>query len=92
MKGLQELSCRRRVAVLLDYLDRELPAAQRKLVSAHRRTCGSCGAFLASLERTVSLLRALGRGAKPPQSAHRALLAALARGSSGAPSKTAKRR
>lgn len=77
MKRLQESSCRRRVAVLLDYLDRELPAAQRKLVYAHRRSCRGCGSLLRSLERTVRLLRALKRGVKAPESSRLALLAAL---------------
>lgn len=79
MKSLEGMSCRRRVAILLDYLDRELPAQQRKLVLAHRRSCRSCRAFLASLERTVRLLRALKREARPPERSRKALVASLNR-------------
>ncbi len=74
---LERSSCRRRVALLLDYLDRELPASERKLLARHRASCRSCAGLLASLERTVRTLRALKRTSKPPVSARRALAAAL---------------
>ena len=80
---LEALSCRRRVALLLDYLDRELPASERKVLARHRVSCRSCGALLASLERTVRTLRALKRRSAAPDSARRALRAALTRASLG---------
>lgn len=77
---LEKLSCRRRVALLCDYLDEELPAAQRRVVAAHRKSCLPCARVLESLERTVSALRGLKRGVRPPAAARRSLLAALRRG------------
>ncbi len=76
---LEKLSCRRRVALLLDYLDANVPAAQRKVLARHRRSCRSCAGLLASLRRTVSALRALKRPARPSESSRRALRAALSR-------------
>lgn len=75
---LESLSCRRRVALLLDSLDRELPASERKLLARHRAVCRSCAGLLAGLERTVRTLRALKKASKPPASARRALRSALA--------------
>ncbi|HAZ09073.1 MAG TPA: hypothetical protein DCZ01_11275 [Elusimicrobia bacterium] len=74
---LERLACRRRVALLLDYLDRELPASEHKLLARHRASCRSCASLLASLERTVRILQALKRTYKPPVTARRALAAAL---------------
>ncbi len=74
--SLEKLSCRERVELLCDYLDRELPAAQRRLVEEHRRSCRSCAALLRSLTRTARALRAL-KTAKPPASARQALLRSL---------------
>lgn len=74
---LDALSCRRRVALLLDYLDRELPASARKAMARHRASCRSCAALLAGLERTVRVLRALKRGGAAPDDARRRLRAAL---------------
>ena len=74
---LENLSCRRRLALLLDYLDRELPAKERKLLSRHRASCRSCASLLKTVEHTVRTLRALKRASKPPASARRALAASL---------------
>ncbi|MDE2490787.1 MAG: hypothetical protein KGM24_08055 [Elusimicrobia bacterium] len=79
MKELEKLSCRRRVALLCDYLDGELPAASRRLVAAHRRSCLPCAQVLASLERTVRALKGLRGDAKPPAASRRTLKTALAR-------------
>lgn len=73
---LERLSCRKRVALLCDYLDRTLPAAQRRAVAAHRRSCLPCREVLASLERTVQVLKGL-KSSKVPASARRAWRAAL---------------
>ena len=76
---LERLSCRKRVERLCDYLDKVLPAGERKAVAGHRRSCRPCAELLASLQRTVSTLKALKRRSKAPVSARRALRAALAR-------------
>lgn len=79
LKGmdLKSLSCRRRVALLCDYLDGELPAPQRRVVAAHRRSCLPCAQVLASLERTLAALRGLKGGAGVPARAKSGLKAAL---------------
>lgn len=75
---LENLSCRRRLTLLLDYLDRELPAPQHRLLSRHRASCRSCASLLKTVEHTVRTLKALKRASPPPASARRALRASLA--------------
>lgn len=74
---LEKLTCRRRVGLLLDYLDRELSASERKLLDRHRSSCRSCAALLKTLESTVRTLKVLKRKASPPSAARRALAASL---------------
>ncbi len=76
---LELLSCRKRVALLCDYLDAELPANQRRIIAAHRRSCRPCSDLLASLERTVRTLRLLKSRSRVPLPTRRGLRAALAR-------------
>ena len=76
---LERLSCRKRLALLCDYLDKELSESERKVVDEHRRSCRPCSELLASLRRTVQTLRKLKRRSKAPPSARRKLRAALAR-------------
>ena len=75
---LERLSCRKRVALLCDYLDKELPNFERKVISKHRRSCRPCSELLASLQRTVQTLRKLNSQTSIPLSARRRLRAALA--------------
>lgn len=77
MKKLEAMSCRRRLGLLLDYLDKELPAPQRKLLARHRASCRSCASLLKTVEHTVKTLKALKQASPPPASARRALAAAL---------------
>ena len=76
---LERLSCRERVERLCAYLDEDLPPAQRTLIARHRRSCRPCSELLASLERTVSTLKALKRRSKAPAPAREAWRAALAK-------------
>ncbi len=75
---LENLSCRRRLALLLDYLDKELPAKERALLARHRASCRSCASLLKTVEHAVRTLKALKKTSPPPASARRALRAALA--------------
>lgn len=75
--NLKTLSCRKRVALLCDYLDGELTAPQRRVVAAHRRSCLPCAQVLASLERTLAALRGLKAGGGVPARARAGLKAAL---------------
>ncbi len=76
---LEGLSCRKRVELLCDYLDSELPAKARKAIAAHRRSCLPCSEVLASLTRTLRLVKTLKTPQKAPAAARRALHDALAR-------------
>ena len=75
--NLKGLSCRKRVELLCDYLDRELPPKARRAIAAHRRSCLPCAQVLAGLTRTVRLMKALRTRVKAPASARRALRSAL---------------
>lgn len=80
---LERLSCRKRVALLCDYLDKELPPSRRQAIAEHRRSCLPCSELLASLRRTVQTLKRLKRlksRSRAPLSARRKLREALARG------------
>lgn len=79
MKKLETMSCRRRLSLLLDYLDKELPAKERQLLVRHRAACRSCASLLKTVEHTVRTLKALKKASPPPASARRSLRAALAR-------------
>lgn len=74
---LEKMSCRRRLGLLLDYLDKELPAPQRKILARHRAACRSCASLLKTVEHTVRTLRALKKRTPPPAAARRALAASL---------------
>lgn len=75
---LERLSCRKRVALLCDYLDKELPPSQREIIAGHRRSCRPCSELLRSLQRTVQTLRKIKERSKVPASARRKLRDALA--------------
>lgn len=62
---LEKISCRRRLALLCDYLDGELSPSARRLIAAHRRSCLPCAQVLKSLERTVFALRATKKSLAP---------------------------
>jgi hypothetical protein len=51
---------------LSEYLERELPAAERAQIGAHLESCGDCDRELNELSATVSLLRGLPEPALPP--------------------------
>lgn len=74
---LNKLSCRKRVALLCDYLDGELSPSQRRVIAAHRRSCLPCAQVLASLKRTVAALRGLKSSLRAPSAARRHLRIAL---------------
>lgn len=74
---LETMSCRRRLTLLLDYLDKELPAKERRLLTRHRAACRSCASLLKTVEHTVRTLKALKKASPPPACARRALAASL---------------
>jgi anti-sigma factor RsiW len=61
------LRCSEVLALLSDYLDRELGAADREGVEAHLRGCDRCARFGGELRATVRALREhLLAGSAPP--------------------------
>lgn len=76
----KRLSCRKRLELLCDYLDKELPPEARKAVAAHRRSCLPCAEILTGLTRTVGLLKTLRGRQRAPASARRAWKKTLAEG------------
>ena len=76
---MEKLSCRKRVKLLCDYLDRRVPAAERSRIAAHRRSCRPCSELLASLERTISTLKSLKHRTKAPASLRSTLRRTLRR-------------
>jgi anti-sigma factor RsiW len=62
------LSCSDVLARLSDYMDGELPAAERARVEEHLRGCDGCARFGGELSATVRALRAhLARPAEVPR-------------------------
>lgn len=78
MKKLEGMSCRRRLALMCDYLDGELPPSAKRVIAAHRRSCRPCGQVLASLKRTVAALRASKKTSKLTAAARLRLRSRLA--------------
>lgn len=50
-------TCDEIVALLSDYLDRDLPAEACEAVGAHLASCAKCGEELDALRRTVRMCR-----------------------------------
>jgi anti-sigma factor RsiW len=65
MKGL--VACVDGVAVLMDYLEDALAAADREVVEAHVSGCPRCVAFIESYRRTPGILRAATEAALPEE-------------------------
>ena len=74
------MTCREVVDFLMQYLDGELPAAQRMVFEGHLAECGCCRKFMDSYKRTVELAHDCPckdpRGEKPPEELVRAILEA----------------
>lgn len=70
--------CRDVEPLLSAWLDRSLPDAQKTAVDAHLDGCGPCSADAASLQRTMTLLRAVPVRALPPDVRSALLASAVA--------------
>lgn len=61
-----ELSCREFVEFLADHLSGELPAARRKVFTAHVAECRSCGNYVRTYRSAIRIARrALGCDREP---------------------------
>ena len=60
------MTCRDFVGFLMEYLDGEVPPAQRETFDAHLRVCPACVAYLRSYRETVRLTRLLAAPADTP--------------------------
>ncbi|MFZ4574124.1 MAG: anti-sigma factor family protein [Phycisphaerales bacterium] len=74
------MNCREVIEFLMQYLDRELPAAQREVFEAHLSKCPCCVKFLDSYRETVALTHECcpqkREPPKPPEGLIEAILAA----------------
>ncbi len=55
--GEEYLTCEEVITFLLDYLSQELAADEESHFDRHLAICDSCGAYLATYEKTVELGR-----------------------------------
>lgn len=67
MTTRRELTCRRIVELIDDYLDGKLPPRTRARIQEHLRTCGDCTRYADQLTQTVAATRSL--GSHPPPAA-----------------------
>ena len=51
------MTCRELIEFLLDYVEGELPAEQRRLFEQHIEICPDCAAYLDSYRQTIKLSR-----------------------------------
>ncbi len=60
------MSCKRVVEMLLEYVSKELPDGQHKILEEHFRYCPPCQAYLQSYEATIRMTHELPREAPLP--------------------------
>jgi len=78
------MTCREVIAGLADYVDAALDMLTRARVATHLWMCAECRAYLATYERTITLVRSGQRVDMPAAARHRVtreLLGRLRRGS-----------
>jgi anti-sigma factor RsiW len=54
-----ELTCQELVELVTDYLEDELPPAERARFDAHVRACGHCRSYLNQMRTTIDLVGSL---------------------------------
>ena len=55
LEPLAELTCQEFVELVTDYLEGELPAAQRLRFEQHLAGCDGCAAYLSQMRKTIQL-------------------------------------
>ena len=55
------MTCREAIAFLIDYLEGDLPLAERRQFDHHLEVCEACRAYLRTYADVVRLGRAIGR-------------------------------
>ena len=68
------LRCKELTELVTDYLEGQLPPAQRVSVSLHLSSCQHCRAYLSQMKSLVKLLRQLPAESGPPRIADHVLL------------------
>jgi len=66
-----KLTCREVIARLADYVDAALDMLTRARVTAHLWMCAECRAYLATYERTLTLVRSGQCADMPAEARHR---------------------
>lgn len=82
LQGGQVSECNEVVAMLSEYLDRDLPPETCSTIQRHLMSCPNCGAAEASLRRTVDLCRNFRMESRPgplPPDKHGEMKAAFQR-------------
>jgi anti-sigma factor RsiW len=69
-----ELSCQELVALVTDYFERALPAAEARRFEAHLADCDGCVAYLEQMRQTIALLGRLREDDLPPAARERLLV------------------
>lgn len=63
---MNDRDCNAIFAMLSQYLDHELPAADCEQLERHIRACAPCIEFIESLKKSVKLCREFGPDVEPP--------------------------
>lgn len=69
------ITCRELISFLLEYIDGNLPAADRERFESHLARCASCTAYLRTYEATLRLERTIGNDCEPPEDLIQAVIA-----------------
>ena len=57
--AVPELTCKEVVELVTDYLEDELPSAERARLDAHLQDCGPCRSYLHQMRTTIDLVGSL---------------------------------
>jgi len=71
------MTCRETIEFLMDFLDHDLPAAQRAAFESHLAACPPCVEFLRSYEQTRDLECRCFQDEQPPVGVPEALVQAI---------------
>lgn len=67
MSTEDEMRCRDLVEVITDYLERTMPAHDRRRFDAHLRECPYCRAYVEQMRQTIDILGSLGPESFSPE-------------------------
>ena len=68
-----ELSCKELVELVTDYLEEDLPPADRVRFDAHLNECAGCQVYLEQIRQTIRMTGKLTEETAPPQATKKLL-------------------